>query len=211
MGFNPPALRSGQTSDTAYNAAMAQPLKRSASNLCSGDLIMALDKRRCDCEMTVTELRAGLVAKFSNELMIRELQTWQLRIVRLATPFQRYANSTTNRSMTARLLTIARNRAVTEEKYLGVTKKECAAGLGISLNAASQIVSHYVKEGWAVAHESSCKHFQAGRVLIDSTDEYARRVFDLTPTSLWSNHQKLMDFDQITTSHLDFTDDSKSE
>ena len=205
MGFNPLALRSGQTSDTAYNAAMAKPLKRSTSNLCSGDLIMALDK------MTVTELRAGLVANFANELMIRELQTWQMRIARLATPLQRYANSTTYRSMTARLLSIARNRVVTEKSYLGITKKECAAELGISLNAASQIVSHYVKEGWAVAHESSCKHFQAGRVLIDSTDDYARRVLDLTPSSLWSNQQKLVDFDQITTSHLDFTDDSKSE
>tara|TARA_R110000868_G_scaffold183089_1_gene424252 strand:- start:1965 stop:2465 length:501 start_codon:yes stop_codon:yes gene_type:complete len=166
---------------------------------------MALDK------MTVTQLRAGLVAKFANELMIRELQAWQMRIGRLATPLQRYANSTTNRSMTARLLSIASSRAVTEKSYLGITKQECAAELNISLNAASQIVSHYFSMGWAVAHESSCKHFQAARVLTDSTDEYARRVFDLTPTSLWSNHQKLMDFDQITTSHLDFTDDSKSE
>ena len=166
---------------------------------------MALDK------INAAEIRASLVAEFANELMTQELKTWQMRVARLATPLQRYANSTTNRSMTARLLCIAAFDATKDATYLGVTKQECAEALGISLNAASTIVSHFFDEGWAVAHESSSKHFQSGRELMQSTDDYANKVYDLSTSYLWSAHQKLIDFDQITTSHLDLRDDSKSE
>jgi hypothetical protein len=166
---------------------------------------MALDK------INAAEIRASLVAEFAHELMTQELKTWQMRIARLATPLQRYANSTTNRSMTARLLCIAAFDAAKDATYLGVTKQECAEALGVSLNAATAIVSHYVGEGWAVAHESSSKHFQSGRELRQSTDDYANRTYELSTSYLWSAHQKLIDFDQITTSHLHLRDDSKSE
>ena len=166
---------------------------------------MALDK------INAAEIRASLVAEFAHELMTQELKTWQMRIARLDTPLQRFANSTTNRSMTARLLGIAAIDAAKDATYLGVTKQECADALGISLNAATAIVSHYFDEGWAVAHESSSKHFRSSRELLQSTDDYANKVYDLSTSYLWSAHQKLIDFDQITTSHLDFTDDSKSE
>ena len=143
--------------------------------------------------------------------MTQELKTWQMRIARLDTPLRRYANSTTNRSMTARLLGIAAIDAATDGTYFGITKQECAEALGISLNAATAIVSHYVGEGWAVAHESSSKHFRSSRELMQSTDDYANKVYDLRTSYLWSAHQKLADFDEITTSHLHLHDDSKSE
>ena len=166
---------------------------------------MALDK------INAAEIRASLVAHFAHELMTRELKTWQMRIARLDTPLQRFANSTTNRSMTARLLSIAAIDATKDTTYFGVTKQECADALGISLNAATAIVSHYVGEGWAVAHKSSSKHFRSGRELMQSTDDYANNVYDLSTSHLWSAQQKLIDFDQITTSHLHLRDDSKSE
>ena len=166
---------------------------------------MSLDK------INAAEIRASLVAEFAHELMTQELKTWQMRISRLATPLQRFANSTTNRSMTARLLCIAAFDAAKDTTYLGVTKQKCADELGISLNAASAIVSHYVQEGWAVAHESSSKHFRSSRELLQSTDDYANNAYNLSTSYLWSAHQKLIDFDQITTSHLDLRDDSKSE
>ena len=162
-------------------------------------------------KISVAEVRAHLHAKFTEEHMRREVKMWQARVARNATPLQRYANSTTNRAMTARLLTIAVYDAVNDNTYLGVTKQECANVLGVSLNAASTIVMHYVAEGWAVAHKSSSKHFQATPEHTASAEGYAQMIFDLTPSSLWSNYEKLIDFDRITTSHLDFTGDSKSE
>lgn len=159
-------------------------------------------------KVAASEVRAVLITEYATELMSNELKSWQMRVGRLATPLQRYANSTVNRSMTARLLSIAAHEAARNKDYFGITRKECAAELMISLNAASTIMSHYVAEGWAVCGESSCKHFKASQVLIDSTDDYASKVFDLTPSSLVSNHQKLVTFDQIATSHLVFTDDS---
>ena len=162
-------------------------------------------------KISAAEVRAHLHAKFTEEHMRREVKMWQARVARNATPLQRYVNSTTNRSMTARLLIIAVYDAANDDTYLGVTKQECANVLGVSLNAASTIVMHYVAQGWAVAHESSLKHFEATPELTASAEGYAQMIFDLTPSDLWSNHQKLIDFDQITTSHLDFTDDSQSE
>ena len=162
-------------------------------------------------KISVAEVRAHLHAEYTAEQMRREVKMWQARVARNATPLQRYVNSTSNRAMIARLLAIAAYDAANDDTYLGVTKQECANVLGVSLNAASTIVMHFVKEGWAVAHESSCKHFQATPEHAASAEDYAQMIFDLTPSSLWSNHQKLIDFDQITTSHLDFTDDSKSE
>jgi len=181
---------------------MAKPLKRSTRNLCTGDFAMPLTK------ISVAEVRAHLHAEYTAEQMRREVKMWQARVARNATPLQRYVNSTSNRAMTARLLAIAAYDAANDDTYLGVTKQECANVLGVSLNAASTIVTHYVAEGWAVAHKSSGKHFQATPEHTASAEDYAQMILDLTPSSLWSNHQKLMDFDQITTSHLDFTDDS---
>ena len=166
---------------------------------------MALDK------INAAEIRASLVAEFTEELLLQEFRTWQMRKARLATPLQRFSNSTTNRSMTGRLLCIAAFDATKDETYSGVSKQECADALSISLNAASQIVSHYVDEGWAVAHETSSKHFRASRELLQSADDYANNAYELSPSNLWSAHQKLLDFDQITTSHLDLRDDSKTE
>jgi len=162
-------------------------------------------------DITAAQMRAKLHRKYCNEMLAHELKVWQMLTARKATPLQRYCNSTMNRAMTARLLAMASYRHEQCPTYLGTTKQQCADELRVSLNSATVIVNHYLSEGWAVAHESSAKHIRASHILLDATDDYGAARYEVTTSDLWLNHQKLLDFDAMATSHLDFTDDFKSE
>ena len=162
-------------------------------------------------EITADDLRAKLHRNFGNELIIHELNTWRMRVARDDTALKRYANSTTNRAMVSRLLCVATFKNEEDPAYLGTTKQECADALSISLNSATKIINHYIEEGWAVAHETSYRHIRASEVTMASHDDYGQMIYNLTTTELVLAHQKLLDFDEIATTHLGFTDDSKSE
>ena len=162
-------------------------------------------------DITAAQMRAKLHRTYCTELIIHELNSWRMRISRDDTALKRYANSTTNRAMVSRLLCIAAFKNEKDPAYYGTTKQECADKLSISLNSATKIINHFIEEGWAVAHESSCRHIRASEVTMASNDDYGQMIYNLTTTELVLAHQKLLDFDEIATTHLDFTDDSKSE
>lgn len=162
-------------------------------------------------KVTGSDIRSKLHTHFAHQLMRHEIKLHQMRTSRDQTALRRYYNSTTNRAMVARLLVIAYFDAKEDDTYLGITKSECAQALNVSLNSASEVIAHSLLEGWAVESKDSAKHFQAAAELIDSTEEYAHRNFELIASDLVSVHAKLIQFDTIATSHLDFTDDSKTE
>ena len=109
-----------------------------------------------------------LFKEYAKQLYFREMKVHQRRQTRIETKAQRYFNSTPSRGAIARVLCIA---TYVNSPY---TKTEIAEQLGVSRQAAHDLVEECLAEGWAEECECCQKHYKASPALITAGEDYVK-------------------------------------
>ncbi len=153
-------------------------------------------------KLTAHDIREELLLHYTEVIMLREIEIYQLRKQRMNNKIQRYFNSTTNRNVFGRVLCTEAFKVYRDPSYQGITKKEVSDKLELSLQSIIEMMDTCVAECWAMCHPQSDKHFYGTPYQVEKCSDYANAYNALTSSNLMQKHDKLREFDKITSSHF---------
>ena len=94
--------------------------------------------------ITALDLKKHLMRTYTQKIMEREVQIHLLRKSRIANRITRFFNSTSNRNVLARLMTLAAYSREDDKNFIGYTKTEVAKKIGLSMPAVTEMWKTYL-------------------------------------------------------------------